>query len=423
MSCPQCGAPLPRSARRAVGCDHCGSRLEPEVGEGPASTRREPAPEDTGRPLSYPAASSHTYRWLLGLVPTLIAYGVYLFVWRQAQPTPLATAVPPRSPSSAPDVKPAPAPDPGPPPRVLSGLLLVPAARGRDAENLVAAVEEAGSGRERWLGAFDGATGEVLWRWRLDPSQPGLADALRSVIDGMLLVASPSTVYALSPETGALSWSRDTGGRALGLCSGNGFAGLSFPNRRFVAFSVATGSSVDGRPDACAEALTSKSVAPNFSVVEGSALEPPLPGRAPLDVQRALVPHKGTAQVLLGTDASGLARVAVASRERWLWDAGLGRGEAKRARLLSPPLAAVRNERVVVPYVLADPGELRLASLELASGRLIWDEALTTRDVEARAPNAELRLSRAGTIYFSNGKGQLWVVGFDAQPAWRLGER
>jgi outer membrane protein assembly factor BamB len=371
---------------------------------------------------------------LLGLVPMLISYGFYLIAWRQAQPTPLPTVLPAvlpaRSPASAPDVKPAPAPDPGPPPRVLSGLLLVPAARSRDAENLVAAVE-AGSGQERWLGAFDGATGEVLWRWPLDPSQPGLADALRSVIDGVLLVASPSTVYALSPDTGELSWSRDTGGRALGLCRGDGFAGLSFPNQRFVAFSVATGSSVDGRPDACAEALTSKSIAPNFSVVEGGALEPRLPRRAPLDVQRALVPHKGTARVLLGTDASGAARVAVASRERWLWDAGLGRGRAQRARLLSPPLAAVRNERVVVPYILADPGELRLASLELASGRLIWDEALelgltsgeATRDVEARAPNAELRLSRAGTIYFSNGKGQLWVVGFDAQPAWKLGER
>jgi hypothetical protein len=422
MMCPQCGAPLPRSTqRRPVRCEHCGASFELEVSEGPSSSRPEPAPEDTARPLSYPAASSHTYRWLLGLVPMLIAYGFYLIAWRQALPTPLPATVPPRPPSSAPDTKPTPAPDAEPPPRVLSGLLLVPRAGSRGAENLVAAVE-AGSGRERWLGAFDGATGEVLWRWPLDPSQPGLADALRSVIDGMLLVASPTTVYALSPETGALSWSRGTGGPALGLCSGDGFAGLSFPNRRFVAFSVATGSSVDGRPDACTEALTSKSIAPNFSVVEGGALEPPLPGRAPLDVQRALVPHKGTARVLLGTDASGLARVAVASRERWLWDAGLGRGEAKRARLLSPPLAAVRNERVVVPYVLANPGELRLASLELASGRLIWDEALTTRDVDALAPNAELRLSRAGTIYFSNGKGQLWVVGFDAQPAWKLGE-
>jgi outer membrane protein assembly factor BamB len=333
---------------------------------------------------------------------------------------------------------------------VLPGLLLVPAARASDGEDLVgetrsypkeprrvsptveegnlghedlvAAVEEAGAQRKRWLGAFDGATGEVLWRWPLD-RDAGLVEAPRSVIDGMLLVASPSTVYALNPATGALAWSRDTGGRVEGLCSGKGFAGLSFPNRRFVAFSVATGSSVEGRPDACSEVMTSRSIAPNFSVVEGGRLVPPLPSRAPLHVQRALIPHKGTARVLLGTDASGLGRVAVASRERWLWDARLGGGDASRARLLSPPLAAVRNERVVVPYVLTDPGELRLASLDLASGRLIWDEALATREVEARAPAAELRLSRAGTIFFSNGEGELWVVGFDAQRAWKLGER
>jgi hypothetical protein len=422
MVCPQCGAPLsPSTQRRAVTCEHCGSSLAPEPHDGPEPTGPNPSPEDTGRPISYPASSRHAFRWLLGVLPTLIVYALYLIVWRQAQPSPLPTAVPPRPGSTLPDVKPPKVPDSEPPPRVLPGLLLVPAARARDSEDLLAVVEDAGSGKKRWLGAFDGATGNVRWRWPLD-RDASLADAPRSVIDGMLLVAGPNTVYALSPETGDLSWSRDTGGRVESLCSGDGFAGLSFPSRRFVAFSVATGSSVDGRPEACREALSSKSVAPNFAVVDGGALSPPLPSRAPLDVQRALVPHKGTARVLLGTDASGLARVAVASRERWLWDARLGRGDANRARLLRPPLAAVRNERIVVPYALTNPGELRLASLELASGRVVWDRALSTHDVETRAPDAELRLSRAGTIYFSNGKGQLWVVGFDAQPAWKLGE-
>jgi hypothetical protein len=421
MTCPQCGAPLSRSPqRRAVTCAHCGTRLEPEPSDSPEPAR-EPAPEDTARPLAYPASSSHAYRWLLGLVPTLVVYAFYLIIWRQAQPAPLPTSAPPL-PTSAPEATPPAAPAPSPPPLVLPGLLLVPAARAGSGENLVAVMEDAG-GRERWLGAFEGATGEVLWRWPLDPSRAALAEAPRSVIDDMLLMAGPNTVYGLDLKTGSLSWSRDTGGRVEGLCSGKGFAGLTFADRRFVAFSVATGSSVEGRPAACAEVQTSRSVAPNFSVVDGAGLQPPLPSRAPLSVQRALVPHKGTARVLLGRDVAGLPVVAVASGERWLWDARIGRGNAHRARLLMPPLAAVRNERVVVPYILANPGELRLASLELASGRVIWDEPLTTRDVEAHAPAAELRLSRAGTIYLSNGRGQLWVVGFDSQLAWKLGER
>jgi len=425
MMCPQCGAPLPRGAkRRPVQCEHCGTRLEPDVGEAPAHPS-EPSPEQTGRPLTFPTPPRHTYRTLIAVVPTLLAYGVYMFVWRQAQPQSAAASrsVATVAASTAPGSTPSkPTPEPGPAPRVFPGLLLVPAAHAGDADNLIAVVEEPGAQRKRWLAAFDGGRGDVLWRWSLD-RDPNLADAHRAAIDRMLLVASPGTVYALSLETGEVSWSRDTGGRVESLCSGDGYAGLSFPNQRFVAFSVATGSSVKGRPEACAEVLSSRSVAPNFSVVDGKAVDPPLPSRAPLDVQRVLVPHKGKARVVLGTDASRRARVAVASRDSWLWDARLGRGHANRARLLSPPLAAVRNERLVVPYVLDGPAELRLASLDLASGRLVWDEALTQRDVEARWPEAELRISRAGTIYFSNGKGQLWVVGFDSQLMWKLGER
>jgi outer membrane protein assembly factor BamB len=114
--------------------------------------------------------------------------------------------------------------------------------------------------------------------------------------------------------------------------------------------------------------------------------------------------------------------VAVASRKAWLWSARLGKASAADARLLSPPLAAVRNERVVVPYVLGDRSELHLASLELGSGRLVWDRLLSADFAESSAADAELRISRSGLIYFSSGLGQLWALGSDGQPIWKLGE-
>jgi outer membrane protein assembly factor BamB len=252
---------------------------------------------------------------------------------------------------------------------------------------------------------------------------PELGQGARAWVDGLLVVTSPSKVFGLNPESGETSWVRNTGAPPIELCAGPGFAGLRFPNERFVAFAVATGSGAAGSPLACKPLVTSRSAAPNFALVEGPVLDPPLPGRSPLRVERALVPHQGSVRVLLGSDpAAASARVAVASRKAWLWSARLGRVSAADARLLSPPLAAVRNERVVVPYVLVGSSELRLASLELGSGRLVWDRSLATGFRQSGADDAELRISRSGLIYFSSGLGRLWALESDGRPIWKLGE-
>jgi hypothetical protein len=117
-----------------------------------------------------------------------------------------------------------------------------------------------------------------------------------------------------------------------------------------------------------------------------------------------------------------VAAVAVATSRAWVWSARLAQGRSGTPRFLVPPLAAVRNERVVVPYVLEPRTELRLASFELSSGRLAWDVSLSTERVKAEAPDAELRISRLGTIYFADGGGRLWATTFDSRPAWSLGE-
>jgi outer membrane protein assembly factor BamB len=254
-------------------------------------------------------------------------------------------------------------------------------------------------------------------------AEPELGQGVRTWVDGMLVVASPVKVFGLSPESGETSWVRNTGAPPSSLCAGQGFAGLRFPNERFVAFAVATGSGTAGSAEACKPLISSRSTAPNFALVDGPALDPPLPDRSPLRVQRALVPHQGSVRVLLGSDlAAASARVAVASRKAWLWNARLGRAHAAGARLLSPPLAAVRNERVVVPYVLGDGSELHLASLELGSGRLVWDRVLSAGFSEPSSADRELRISRSGLIYFSSGLGQLWALGSDGQTIWTLGE-
>ena len=421
--CLQCGAPLSLASLRqqSVRCEHCGSVIRPETAEGGESAQL-PEPATPAPDVYTASASSHARRWWYGIVPALICYGAYWAFGSQSQsptlPPPVreARVVPLSTPS------PGVVPSPTPSPRVLPGLLLVPSLGGNAGDDLVALIEGRPDG-QRALGAIDGETGTVLWQRPLGP-EPALGEGARAWIDDMLVVASPAKLFALNAGTGETSWVRATDAPPIDLCAGQGYAGLLFPDRRFAAFSVTTGSSVSRSVDACAEVPTSRSVAPNFSFVEGDRLDPPLPARPPFLVQRALVPHKGSVRVLLGSDASQAARVAVASRKDWLWDARLGRDHAHQARLLSPPLAAVRNQRIVVPYqVSTTPPELHLASLDIASGRLEWDHVLSTRSIDAPDARAELRMARAGTSYFSNGLGQLWAVRADARPAWTSGEK
>lgn len=312
--------------------------------------------------------------------------------------------------------------------------MLVPSSRGHEGEDLILLEEERGPEARRWLVARDGPTGDEVWR-RPFASDPALADAPRALLEAVLLVPEAEKLLGVSPDSGETLWARELGALPSAVCRGQGYAGLRLSDGAFQAFAVATGSRVDGEGKTCEDVVTSRSVAPNFSLVEGAALERLAPGRPPLQVVRGLVPHAGTARVLLGTDspepvraggAARGARVAVASGKRWLWDARLGRGNADQARLLSPPLAAVRRERVLVPYVSMSAPELRLASLELGSGRLVWDVSISSDGVssdgaEQTTDRAELRISHSGEVYFFNGVGQLWVIGVDGRPAWSLG--
>lgn len=258
-----------------------------------------------------------------------------------------------------------------------------------------------------------------------------VVEAPRGWLEGLLLVADTHRLYGINALSGKTAWVRDLGELPSDLCEGRGYAGLRFSNGRFEALAMATGARVNGDASRCQPIVTSRSVAPNFSIVEGAALPSLVPERPPLRPERALVPHRGVARVLLGSApaapaaalaAEGAARVAVTSEESWLWDARLGRESAARAHLLTPALAAVRRERVVVPYVLSSPPELRLASLDLGSGRLLWDQLLSTSAVAQHSERAELRISSSGRIYFSNGTGQLWVIELDGQPIWQIGQ-
>ncbi|HTV18149.1 MAG TPA: PQQ-binding-like beta-propeller repeat protein, partial [Polyangiaceae bacterium] len=414
-----------------ITCEHCGSvarrdsRSEPDAA--PDATP-DAAPDETlgsRMPQSYPRQPD--YSWQLPMIGLLASIGLGFAVWSWTR----AWHGSSRAQRSVAAASPAPAPSPprppkSPPPRLLPGIVLI-TSQSSDDEDLWVVVEDPASSGKHWLERVNGTTGRAQWKRSMsdtpelgtapDTTRPD-AIVLRAELDGGLLVAGPEKVSALDPKTGETLWTRDSGGSILDLCAGDGFAGLVFPKSRLAAFSMITGATLKDRSGSCEPAVTSRSVAPNFTLVDGAGIKPPLPPRPPFRgrVARVLVPHKGTARVALASDDRAAA-VAVAGRQ-WVWSTRLGAGKSGVPRFLVPPLAAVRNERVVVPYVLEPSAELRLASLELASGQLVWDRLLTSESVPAEATNAELRVARRGAIYFSDGQGRLWATTPDAAAAW-----
>src|SRR5690606_21998159 len=198
LQCQQCGAPLPRSRRSPLRCEHCGSLADRGS---PAARDGDDAPSSE-RPHPYPVAAQ--YGWLLPFIGMLAAFTVGVAVWSWSSS--LSRPKPRPEPALA---TPAPAAPSPPPPRLLPGLVLF-ASAGSEEEDLWLVVEDPPSSGERWLERVSGATGRVLWK-RPAREAADLGTGLRAWIDGGLLVAGAEKVAALSPESGALLWSRDSG--------------------------------------------------------------------------------------------------------------------------------------------------------------------------------------------------------------------
>ncbi len=304
--------------------------------------------------------------------------------------------------------------------RALPGLLLLE--EGGEHDALLLLVEPlAGAPRQRQLTARDASSGREWWRRPVEREGP--AQQLRTLQVGKTLVVMlPHLLWGLDPQSGRMLWQRALDAAPARSCASGRDFGLIDEKGGFAAYSSATGSPSALARAACAPVYDSHSDAPNFAFIDAASATRWLPRDDEFAVERGLLPSRGTAQVVLGTPKSGASRdtanVGVLSGRRWLWQANVANEAPDGARFTTPPLAAVRGERVVVPYVTE--GGVVLTALELASGERRWTTALPgSTSVTSSAPSGsenqagELAISRRGHAAYRQASGKLWVLSLD----------
>jgi outer membrane protein assembly factor BamB len=300
-----------------------------------------------------------------------------------------------------------------PPPRerlrAFAGLVLIEQDNRADAF-LVLAGPLAGSGNERWLTARDPGSGRELWRRALDGSAAP-ERILRVPLGDTLVVALPQALWGLDAGTGESSWQRARATAAVHACAAEREFGLVGADGSFAAYAIATGSPASLSRAACADVYASNAAAPNFEFVDATRAARWLPDGAGFRVKRGLLPRHGSARVVLGGESNGAASVGVVTGRRWLWEANVASEEPELAAFTEPPLAAVREECVVVAFV-AKSG-VRLTALGLESGERRWTTPLPgTADATAAAAS-ELAISRGGHVAYRAGSGEFWVLSLD----------
>jgi hypothetical protein len=408
--CPRCGAPLPSAVAgvRLRSCAYCHTTVdEPEP----------PIP----RPLTARAASSNPS----GLVGALLVAGCVVLVAvviaghlvGRSPPRALAstvasaiTAVPVADTrASAAACEPL---------RALSGLVLVQ--EPGDADALLLVVEALLSANaQRRLSARDPSNGRELWSRPIAFDGP-VEHILRIPFAETLVVALPNRVWGLEPDTGHASWERMTTSAPERACARGREFGLIDAALGYSAYSALTGSPSSLARAACEPTYDSQADAPNFAFVDAATAARWLPQGDGFLVTRGLSPRHGAAQVVLGTqrnEAGGdSASVGVLAGKRWLWQANVANETPNAARFTIPPLAAVREQRVVVPYSFGQ--RVALTALELTTGERLWTTRLPNSSgrPSASVPESgrtELAIARGGHAAYRTASGELTVLNVD----------
>lgn len=290
------------------------------------------------------------------------------------------------------------------PMRVGSHALLV-ARTDRPEEDLLVTLEPVGRD-EVVLTLLAAGDGRERWRRVFEVEQAPLP--LRAVVDRTLVVFTrDGRILGLDAERGTTLWAHAFAEEARELCGAGAIVGVRHASG-VAAFTAATGEPA-ASPRTCTPIYGSSSPAPNFVYVEGAALASWLPDGHEFFLQRGLQPHRGAARVALGREPGeqGPITLGVLEGKRWRWRATLRAEAPAEAAFFGEPQAAVRNERVAVPYRDRE-GALHLASFDLDTGRRQWD-----REIAVSLPEdaeVEVLASISGHVFLRAGDGRSWVV-------------
>ncbi len=405
--CPRCGAPLPSAIAgvRVRSCSYCHTTVEdPERPPLQASRTPGASTNPSGLVGSLLVA---------GCVVLAAAFAAFRVVGRPPPPrSPVVLALaPPATAKTAPEATCERL-------RALSGLVLVP--QNDDADALLLVVEPFTTPNEqRRLTARDPSNGHELWSRPIAFEGPA-EQILRIPLADALVVALPNRLWGLDPASGQTAWEHETASTPEQSCARGRDFGLIDVALAFSAYSAVTGSPTSLARAACEPIYDSRSDGPNFAFVDAATAARWLPPGDRFAVTRGLLPRRGAAQVVLGMQASEAgapASVGVVAGKRWLWQAHVANEAPGAASFTTPPLAAVREQRVVVPYIAQQ--HVALTGLELNTGERLWTTALPeSNDGHSSAPVAqsgqnELVVARGGHAAYRAASGDLTVLNLD----------
>ena len=255
--------------------------------------------------------------------------------------------------------------------------------------------------------AFDAVTGARLWL------TPAISDSsqsynARAALSGdKLVVADPTGLLrAFSIFNGQLVWTAMLGERADKICgAGAGFVRVETTDKRVLTVALATGqltpSGTVARETPCVGVQTADGKESLYSRLaggtwnEGGVMTPEIPG---MDVEIVAVDAVSGAHVALGQKNPG-TRVPMAAlydprgvtenkrdaAARWM--TAIPAVNPLTVKESAPASAAISQGRLVVPYALqgSEAGS-RLACLDLATGRSLWEVQIPHTDSGTMGP-------------------------------------
>jgi hypothetical protein len=417
--CPRCGAPLPRAVAGVSvrSCSYCHTTVEVPDGSPEA-----PSPHPLAQ---FPAFVNHGRAMGAILAASLVIFVATLAALRVlSRPPPPLPPPPPdftstlatRAPSTSDTRAAEPACERL---RALSGLVLVPQEGGRDVLLLV--VEPLTTANtQRKLTARDPSSGRELWSRSLEFEGP-VEQILRIPLDEKLVVAMPNRLWGLDPKDGQMSWERATTSAPVRSCARDRVFGLFDATRGFSSYSAVTGAPTFLPRAACEPIYDSRAEAPNFAFFDAATVTRWLPPGDGFVVARGLSPRAGEVQIVLGTqkDAAGTssASVGMVANRHWLWQANVANEAPSAASFTTPPLAAVREKRVVVPYVSNQ--HVALTAIDLPTGERRWTTVLPeSTDGRSSTPVAEgsqneLAMALRQHVAYRTASGELTVLNLE----------
>ncbi len=356
IKCPSCGAKAKADAsRKTVVCEYCGTEsfVQRRVG---VLERPVQVPE-TANDLPV-ATEPHSARWLLSLllVPALcIGVPVTAGVYKMMSTYFIGTSTP-----------------------VLVDV-------DGDGDKDVVSVAKRESSDDAWVGAWDGTTGDRLWK---SETIGELADAVGGVVavvdTTVLFVHADASVLALDARTGQTKWKASSlGERVATVCRDEaGFAVVELTDDSFRRLALADGKVTTVASHACSPVPHSKQKAPpDVELVE--------PVHAFSDgIRIELAFRRGDRWLLTGTKQRGssvpmllgaeltAAQLAEHGELPSTWQTPIAAADPLKADA-DPEDVAVSDDLVFAAYESAeDDAPSRLTAVSIADGTRKWDVAL-----------------------------------------------